>query len=79
MNFLEIFTSRPFTSETHCEKCRHKICCVVFDVMNDRGQGRFQEKIKNGGEKCKNLDENGNCRIYHNRHNACHNYHCYDA
>ncbi len=79
MNILKLFSNifrKRHTEKSQCHQCVNKICCVVFDVINFKGQGRIAETIKEAWVPCKYLNSNGQCDNYANRCNTCYSYNC---
>lgn len=66
----------------NCGECSQKICCTIFDIVDEKNQWRDITVIKSGGKTCDHLAESWECSIYkeriHHRGYAksCHNFSC---
>lgn len=66
----------------NCGECSQKICCTIFEIVDEKNQWRDITVIKSGGKTCDHLTESWECCIYkeriHHRGYAksCHNFSC---
>ncbi len=84
--FREFFhtSETPFNEwQEDCSKCTHKICCSVFDIIDEKDQWRHNTTVKEAGIHCTHLGTDGKCTIYDTRQDypwfrACRFYSCHN-